>query len=568
MSIIQSISCEGVNWLSDFPYISAKTNSGKTTFAILEAREFVERQTGNRFDYVILLTPYKRTRKQILNDERFKGRVVELNASVFDSDFKTEKVIVGTYAKLCNLIEQNQIDLDKTLVIFDELHTFIGYTRYQPQMAYLVEQILNPETWKAFVALGMTGTPKILDYCESMPFEFKDITPIAEINITCDEGLFIRGGSAESYARLLIAQGLTGAKLFYVNGASQCYRIAKTFNNAGYTAAFVVSSYHDKSKDENDIPLGEAMELQTFNGLSITDWLDERSNVPDELDILVINASGRDGINILDELNRFDEVVIESADKSTIEQARSRIRHDLPQLTVIYNSRERRRSFENLKESIEFFRGYEVSNSKEKLLASRFVRQMQNDDLDCIVLSGTELFVNPFIKALISYDLQNYEFSKYRTYIDESGFAITEHEQRIFNGRVLDTFTEWKNELKPLIDGRRFVDKSGDEIRQQILELELKEKALNLIELDSWYNVEQVKELAAKIDFKDASKSTKWGKDKLLNELPRIICGLNIFPRKMPHKDRGTNSQHYCFSFNERAPRKKKNEPIHYHLDD
>jgi superfamily II DNA or RNA helicase len=162
MSVIQSIKCEGVNWFKDFPYISAKTGTGKTTTAVLELRDYLEEHNNLKIDKVILLTPYKRTRKQVLADSRFAGNVRYLDynllrSSAFQS--RIEETIFSTYAGLCNALKDDLITLDGCLLIFDELHTFLDFTRYQPQMSYLLEWILTPELWERFIAVGMTGTP-------------------------------------------------------------------------------------------------------------------------------------------------------------------------------------------------------------------------------------------------------------------------------------------------------------------------------------------------------------------------------------------------------------------------
>ena len=126
---------KGVNLYRDFPVITAKTNSGKTTFAVMDLRRTVENHTGKKLENVILLTPYTRTKNQILSDERFSGLVADVT-EMGNAIQEQEKVYVCTYAKVCALLERNEIDLSNCLVVFDELHRWLQFTVFQHQMAH------------------------------------------------------------------------------------------------------------------------------------------------------------------------------------------------------------------------------------------------------------------------------------------------------------------------------------------------------------------------------------------------------------------------------------------------
>lgn len=515
-NIKDTMRCEGVNWLSDFPVVTAKTNSGKTTFAVRELREFVERETGNPIDKVILLTPYKRTRKQILSDERFAGFVRELDYNFLKSSAfsnRVNEIIVTTYAALCLALKDEMLTLDGCLIVFDELHTFADFTAYQPQMGYLLEWLVNPDYWGKFYAVGLSGTPQILfDYVnryEGLPFRFVDVTPESPVNITCGKGLFIRGGSAQSYADLLIQQGFTGAKLFYVDSAKVCYELAQKFNDAGYHAAYIVSEYHDKHADDNGVLLGESVRAQVFDGLSIVDWLDENSDVPATLNVLVVNASAKDGINILDESNRFDEAIIESTNRATVEQARSRIRHDLECLTVVYSRKNESQSRFDLADVLSFLERYDGVSGAERaeMLYKRLEEQRDDENLNWVAAKGRTAFLNPFIKSLCAYNLDNYEFSSCRTYYDDAGNEIEERRTISRFGRIMPSFAEWRDELKPLIGGADFETVSGAEIREIVNGTAKIQGAFasGMIECGTWYDKEQLREIAQSLNLKNAN---------------------------------------------------------------
>lgn len=479
---ITDLNFKGINLYKDFPVITSKTNSGKTTFAIKELKNIIETITGDKITKVILLTPYKRTRKQLLQDKRFIGKINDLGNAL-----EPDAVNVATYAKASLTIQEGKIDLRGSLLIFDELPTFIQFTKYQKQLSYLVEFLLDEKLFQSCVCIGLTGTPAILfNYCNkcNLPFIFKDLTPQTELNITAEQGLFVAGGSAITYAKRQIQKGLSGAKLYYVQGAKQAITISRLFNNAGYSSAFIVSEFNETIDKETKLSYCEMMEQQIYDGESITEWIDSKSDIPPQLDVLIINSAVRDGLNILDAQNRIDEVVIQSECRMTIEQARARVRHNIKYLTVIYSHENEQRALNDLNSAIQYFRNsaqnleerFFEQNKAENDLELWKVRRnnaILNDEkfseskpkqLDLIVMSGKQgLFINPFIMPLLLYELDNYTFS------NEYDSELNEYIDYYRFGKRIHTFQEFKQSLEPLLDGRQFRIISNSDIAVDVV---------------------------------------------------------------------------------------------------
>lgn len=330
------------NLYTDFPVITSKTNSGKTTFALTGLADMLEEKRGKRFSRVIFLTPYRRTLNQIRQDDRFVSRVDDLD--YFDCAWGERKICVGTYSAACLRIKSGKMDLSGCLVIFDELHRFLQFTTYQEQMKYILQWLLDAERWKSFVAVGMTGTPQILLKCNecenffgTIGFSFRDITPESSVNLRVRTGEIVYRGSIETVAKGLAASGAASGTMFYVKSVKRAYKLKTYLESMGLAAAFVCSESNEQVEEDSGETYSALMLEQSFEGESILTWIDGKSDLPPRLDALIVNDSAIDGINILDKEDRFKRIVVESTLVPDIVQLRSRIRHDIDRLTVVYN---------------------------------------------------------------------------------------------------------------------------------------------------------------------------------------------------------------------------------------
>lgn len=493
----KDFSFEGVNLYRDFAVVTAKTNSGKTTFAVDGLRRMLEEKLDTSFRICILLTPFKRTRVQILSDKRFEGKVAPLDettvkAAAFEQE-RIEQTIVTTYAKLNLCIKNDDIDLRDCLLIFDELPRWISNTSYQEEQSYLLEYLLEDERWNSFVAIGMTGTPQLLNYCNrysDLPFRFIDVTPNSELNIKAARGLFIERGSARTYAQRLIQEREASGTMLYVQGAKDAYQLKKMFDDAGYSAAFICSEGNEDIDSESKKSYAELMHGQIFDGLSILDWLDEKSDLPPSLDVFIINAAASDGINVIDAANRFQRVVVQSTCRMDIEQVRARIRHDIEKLIVIYSKEYEKTALRSLDDVSSFYRlldenkvtleqRYEDQREASLLLDGYKLRKnraiadgsgesvgRKPETLDLVACKGKEgYFINPFIKALAMFTVDNYLYSSTHIEVVDNEEITTTVEVTRFDGRI-KTIDDFIDELGLLlVDGTSFERMKGYQIK-------------------------------------------------------------------------------------------------------
>lgn len=377
----KDISLKGVNLYKDFPYISAKTNSGKTTFAVLSLRQMIEKKIGRKMKRTILLTPYRNTKEQILKDDRFvfvADEISNVNCAFFGHS--NEKVFVCTYSAFAHLLAKG-FDVAESLLIWDEIHTFMDFATYQEQMGYLVDFLLNKDLFESTVCVGMTGTPQVIDYIgDSMPFNFIDITPKSRMNLKVEKGTIIEFGSIESTVKKLILDNAAKGSFVYVSSATAAIKITRLFQSKGLNAAFLVSTGNDNYDAETGLNYNQLMDTQIYDRKSIRDWVIQDSDLPHELDVLVINDANRDGINILDRDNRFNQVIVESTNAAVIEQVRSRIRHDIDNIYVVFTSKYKSR-MEFLADEVSAFDWYlsvETESDYQQKLEARYNEQRES----------------------------------------------------------------------------------------------------------------------------------------------------------------------------------------------
>ena len=527
--------------MNQFFIDTRKTGTGKTTNAINNLSRDLESRFGKQFKTTFLLTPYARTRKQIL--ENHHDKTCELTDLIRDEN-KKNKVVVTTYAGLSLAIRESRIDITDCLLIFDELPTFIQFSTYQEQLSELLEYIVNPDLYGSITCYGLTGTPEILfEYFNNiarLPYKFVDDTPDEkELKLLAEKGLFIKHGSVQAYVHNLINRGLSGSKMIYVDSARTAVKTAQTFNEQGYTSAFIVSESNDTIDKSCGKYYSEMMNEQIFDGLPITTWIDERCDIPRDLDVLIVNASCRDGINILDRDNRIDEVIIQSADSMTIKQARARIRHNINQITIIFNEQNKKKYLESYSDCFDFL------NDESHDLIDRFNQQQQSSienqawkdkknhaiknqtkfnepepaRLDFIVhKSKNGYFINPFVELMMAYEVDNYLFHD---------LDLPLKSQRIvnLNGNITKTFQQHISSFDGLLfANRHFQIKNGFEIKAENRNFnQLNIETVAMLMDDSRTRDFTFKELSAiikRFNFRTCDRH-KAGVKTFLNELER-----------------------------------------------
>jgi hypothetical protein len=460
---------KGVNLYEDFPLITAKTNSGKTTFSVLELRHILQKHTKREIKSTILITPYRATYKQLLNDKRFVEITEDISSygcAFFGQD--AEKVYVCTYSRLCYLLAKG-IDLKDSLLIWDEIHSFVEYTTYQDQMKYLVDFLQNKDLFDTTICVGISGTPQVIMGAGfSFAFDFVDITPSSKSVLKAQKGVIIDHGSIESTVKKLILDDAAKGTLIYVSSATLAIKIKRMYEEKGLNAAFLISKSNQNYDSQSGLTYSQLLDQQVFAGKNIFDWIADESDLPHELDALIIDDAARDGINLLDPDRHFNTVIVESTRSDVIEQVRSRIRHDIDSIYVVFNAKYRERLKSAANDTIKFDIDFNKADRNPQMLIDRYrdqsesiyraelSRKSYNDDLkdgkatigrcDQLSLAAYRIedryIYNPFARVFAEY--------AYSGYLEGTGELSTCLKSMIEGNKAFSVIagSEWIEDLK------------------------------------------------------------------------------------------------------------------------
>lgn len=416
---------KGVNFNAQLPLITLKTSAGKSTLAIKELRSIIEETAGHSFKKIFLTSPYSRTSKQSLEDERFSNDVRELNDELVNSaefDSRIDETIICTYERLSRYLASGEIDLEGCICVIDEIPTLLEMSCYCDGLSYLIEYLLDEKLFRKCCFVGLSGTPDLIfNYANKLqiPFEFVDLTPQSPVILKAKHGKVIIKGSAKTYCQKLIKDGFSGCLLVYVQGVADCFNLKKLFDENGLNAAFVISQHNKYVNPQTKHYYTDDMKQQIYDDLNILEWLDGKSTIPNDLDALIINASVREGVNIMSE--NVSAVIVQSTSKADVEQVRGRARKKLiDELTVIYSTEYENRTIKNWSNANLFFQELRESADPQTLMKNRLIAQVKADKesnefvssrnfailadskiprgkpqtLDYCVLEGKRLFVN------------------------------------------------------------------------------------------------------------------------------------------------------------------------------
>lgn len=378
------LNLKGVNLYTDFPVITSKTNSGKTTYAIKELRHTVEKYTGRNPKLTIFLTPLKSTYEQVMNDARFLNvaNIKEADNALYRYG---DSVFVCTYAAFALLLERNSFDFSESLIVFDELDLFMRFTTYQEQMKYIVRFLVKKETFESAITIGLTGTPQIIAHAGNrVPFKFVDITPNSQEVLKAQKGVIYEHSSIETVIKSQVQKKQIKGSLVYVHSAKKAMDITSYLNDCGVNAGFIVSKSNTSYDCETGLMAFEVMESQKFDGLTLFDYISKNNDVPQELYVLVINDAASYGINLLDKDRRFHQVIVESTNSATIEQVRSRIRHNIDIVSVVFTYRHYNLLYENKVDTLVFEKKYKKTFLKRESLLFERVRKQDESHNDAI----------------------------------------------------------------------------------------------------------------------------------------------------------------------------------------
>lgn len=322
-----SISLEGVNLDAQVPLITAPVGYGKSYFAINELPQLIAKETGRKIENVLYLTPTRAILEQVAKQYQEKTE----RASWFDyvDAGKCFGVVrVACFASPASfLFNQNDFKQSFDLLIVDEADLIAKWsTNFE---GYYQVWEWAKENLGKMVTVGLTATPQLLTDYVSPWLDFVDVTEELEPKHKASKISVCGGVKLETFLKGNLKE-LKGKTLVYTQSARECQRLSKVFRNSG----FIVSKSNETIPDGEELPLNELMKQQVYEGLTLPDYLVEKREFPEEIEILFINDACSVGMNIHDAAVR--NIVCDSYDIATIKQVQGRARHDIDNLFVSY----------------------------------------------------------------------------------------------------------------------------------------------------------------------------------------------------------------------------------------
>ncbi|GAA0715534.1 hypothetical protein GCM10008904_32500 [Paraclostridium ghonii] len=255
-------------------------------------------------------------------------------------------MLVITYSTLGMLLEHEsgkEIIKYYNLIVFDEIHNLFLYAgKYDNdnngyKYSRVLQNLNNIISNKTLI-LGLTATLVNTEYRlgeynvkSKIMFNKNELEQI--ISYTEDEKFYINHAPNIIKAYILNKYGVFGKGeklLIYTNFNKTSEKYKKLFTKYGIKAEWLCSK-NTKEKDSNELKMNESqfdLRKQLLEGNNNI----KRGILPDDIDVLIINAAYETGWNLYDD--RIQHVIIDDTKDYTWIQARNRVRHNIKKLYV------------------------------------------------------------------------------------------------------------------------------------------------------------------------------------------------------------------------------------------
>lgn len=328
---------KGVNWLEDWPLITAPVGCGKTYFMLHDLPQLVEERTGRKIDSVLLLEPLNMLKEDVLKG--YPATSEGIRAFELDSnDWYSSKVSVCCFGAVASfLLDGNEIEKRFDLILIDEADQVLKWSLCHPGNP-LVWDWLKEQKDNGTIVVSATATPSLLlDYVSKRsPFRFVNTTPNVPVKLKSNAVSVVPHLKAVTFLRTVKPEP-ENKYLVYVQSAKRCRELAEEFKEFG--AVFIVSKYQEKT-DKDGKPLNEVMESQkvlddgTGEEITLREYLTKFQALPPGVNVLIINDAAVCGINLKDP--SLKHVIAETPFIDVAKQARGRVRHDIETFTYVY----------------------------------------------------------------------------------------------------------------------------------------------------------------------------------------------------------------------------------------
>lgn len=314
--------------------INAPCGSGKTTFifskkgVIHNLNKFIESENVN-FKNVLYVTDTSMLKDKVLN--KYNNITKQIRTKDFFSDISKPGITVVTYAQLGSILSNpdfKEVLLNHyNLIIFDEFHNLFNYNnKFQKQehtyknIIHSIELIANKS-----ILICLTATPYYVNKTlESHGILENKIIKNTDELISYDEKVIykeiypINWIKSYLFLRSKLAYKQEEKLLLYTSNISVMQKYKILFEMYGLKVGLLWSI-------NSNIPLAnEQIELR--------DKLIKNGKLPDDMDILIINAAYETGWD-LDDI-RVQTVIVDSNNPTVQKQVRNRCRHNIKNLVI------------------------------------------------------------------------------------------------------------------------------------------------------------------------------------------------------------------------------------------
>lgn len=252
---------------------------------------------------------------------------------------KDNRAICMTYAKFASVLERSDDQHFLNNIKFlccDEVHNLAKYIGYDLQLGAKKEETALYKALEKIVTSTDKGIFKTL-FMTATPYRISKLLK-ESFNYTCNKIVSeneLRGylfNSQKVYTNITnILKELRKTDLhednkilMYVETIKKSLEVREKLEQNGFNVACLWSINNEKKMDNLS--------------KKVRDHIVELEEVPEYVDIVIINAAYETGYNIFDKENMAQTVIVHSRNSEVITQVRGRIRHDIDNLVTLNQS--------------------------------------------------------------------------------------------------------------------------------------------------------------------------------------------------------------------------------------
>ncbi|MBN3553312.1 DEAD/DEAH box helicase family protein [Fictibacillus nanhaiensis] len=332
--------------------IESPCGTGKTTFFIDEVIK--KAKNKERILYLVdtsvleesLLTKYeeylkpynptvKGTMEYSIDQLPSHGFGIQMNKEIR----KDNRAICMTYAKFAHVLsvsKDNNFLNNIKFMCCDEVHNLAKYIGYEVQLGAKKEETKLYKALEKIVSSTEKGVFKTL-FMTATPYRITKILKMS-LNYTCNKIVSeneLRGylfNSQKVYTNINnILKELRKSDLpednkilMYVETIKKAEEVRSKLEMNGFNVACLWSINNERKMDNLS--------------RKVREHIIENEEIPEYVDIVIINAAYETGYNIFDTENMAQTVIVHSRNSEVITQVRGRIRHDIESLVTLNQS--------------------------------------------------------------------------------------------------------------------------------------------------------------------------------------------------------------------------------------